>query len=284
MVTSDGEVMTAARGEADFDGLVVGLGALGAVTRITLDIEPAYEVRQRVFEGLAWEALFEHFDEITASGYSVSAFTRWGEKVDQVWVKSRVRDAPEPPRGDLFGAVPATVDRHPILGLDPVNATRQLGVPGPWSERLSHFRMGFTPSSGKEIQSEYLVPRRHAVAAIEAVRALGDAIGPLVQVAEIRTVAADGLWMSTAYGEDMVGLHFTWRPDQKAVERALGLIETALIPLKARPHWGKLFLAGAETISQLYARLPDFAALARRLDARGAFRNDWLASHVLGEA
>ena len=130
LVTSDGEVLTVARGEPDFDGLVVGLGALGVVTRVTLDVEPAYEVRQRVFEGLSWDALHEHFDEITASGYSVSVFTRWGETVDQVWIKSRVTDAPEQERDELFGAVAATVDRHPILGLDPVNCTPQLGVPG----------------------------------------------------------------------------------------------------------------------------------------------------------
>jgi xylitol oxidase len=142
--------------------------------------------------------------------------------------------------------------------------------------------MGFTPSSGEEIQSEYLVPRRHAVAAIEAVHRLGGSIGPLVQVSEIRTVAADRLWMSTAYGEDMVGLHFTWQPDQEAVERALRQVEAALIPLQARPHWGKLFLAGADTISQLYERLPDFAALVQRFDPRGAFRNDWLERRVLG--
>jgi xylitol oxidase len=282
LVTSGGEVMTVARGDTDFTGLVVGLGALGAVTRITLDIEPAYDVRQRVFEGLAWDALLEHFDEITASGYSVSAFSRWGESVDQVWVKTRVADGPEQARGDLFGALPATVDRHPILGLDPINSTTQLGVPGPWSERLSHFRMGFTPSSGEEIQSEYLVPRRHAVGAIGAVHRLGGSIGPLVQVSEIRTVAADRLWMSTAYGEDMVALHFTWQPDQEAVEGALRQVEAALIPLQARPHWGKLFLAGAETISQLYERLPDFAALVQRIDPRGAFRNDWLERRVLG--
>jgi alditol oxidase len=91
MVTSDGEVMTASRGDADFNGLVVSLGALGAVTRITLDVEAEYKVRQRVFEGLAWEALFERFDAITASGDSVSVFTRWGGTVDQVWVKNRHR-------------------------------------------------------------------------------------------------------------------------------------------------------------------------------------------------
>src|ERR687886_1278848 len=180
LVTSSGEIIEATRGEPDFDGLVVGLGALGAVTRITLDVEPAYEMRQRVFEGLSWEALFEHFDEISSCGYSVSVFTRWGETIDQVWVKSRVTDEPEQVESNLFGAVAAEVDRHPILGLDASSCTPQLGRPGPWSDRLPHFRMGYTPSSGEELQSEYLVPRRHAVGAIEAVRTLADEIRPLI--------------------------------------------------------------------------------------------------------
>jgi xylitol oxidase len=282
MVTSDGEVIRARRGDADFGGLVVGLGALGAVTRITLDIEPEYQVRQRVFEGLRWEALFEHFDEITSSGYSVSVFTRWGETVDQVWIKSRVSDAPEVMRDTLFGAVAATVDRHVITGLDPVNCSPQLGVPGLWSERLPHFRMGFTPSIGAEIQSEYLVPRPHAVAAIEAVRAVGGTIRPLVQVSEIRTIAADQLWMSPAYGQDMVAIHFTWIPEQERVERALVDLEAALAPFQARPHWGKLFLADAGTIAPLYERWRDFTALLDRTDPRGAFRNEWLETRVLG--
>jgi xylitol oxidase len=170
LVTSSGEVLTARRGDHDFDGLVVSLGALAAVTRIMLDIESAYQVRQRVFEGLTWDALFEHFDEITSSGYSVSVFTRWGQTTDQVWVKSRVTDAPEQVAADLFGARAATIERHPILGMDPVNATKQLGVPGPWSDRLSHFRMGFTPSAGDEIQSEYFVARRHAAPARAGLR------------------------------------------------------------------------------------------------------------------
>src|SRR3712207_3226557 len=112
LVTSGGEIIEASRGDPDFEGLVVGLGALGALTRITLDVEPAYEVRQRVFEGPSWEALFEHFDEITSSGYSVSVFTRWGETIDQVWVKSRVTDEPEQVEDDLFGAIAAEVDRR----------------------------------------------------------------------------------------------------------------------------------------------------------------------------
>ncbi|HEX4992055.1 MAG TPA: D-arabinono-1,4-lactone oxidase, partial [Rubrobacteraceae bacterium] len=265
-------------------GLVVGLGALGAVTRITLDVEPAYEVRQRVFEGLSWEALFEHFDEITSCGYSVSVFTRWGETADQVWVKSRVTDESERVESDLFGAVAAAVHRHPILELDPTSCTPQLGRPGLWSDRLPHFRRGFTPSSGEELQSEYLFPRRYAVEAIEAVRALADRIQPLLQVSEIRTVAADRLWMSMSYGEDSVGIHFTWKPERDAVEGALAQLETTLAPFGARPHWGKLFNAEAAAIAPLYERMPDFISLVERLDPRGAFRNSWLKARVLGES
>ena len=281
LVTSSGEVVAAARGAPDFDGLVVGLGALGVITRLTLDVEPAYEVRQRVFEDLAWDRLFEHFDAITGAGYSVSVLTRWGDAVDQVWVKSRVTDAAETVRDDLFGARPATVDRHLILGIDPVNCTPQLGRPGSWADRLPHFRRGFTPSSGQELQSEYLVPREHAVAAIEAVRALGPSLRPLLQVCELRTVAADRLWMSPQYRRDTVGLHFTWTLEPEAVLRVLADLEPALAPFAARPHWGKLFFAGATTIATLYERLPDFARLVATHDPRGAFRNDWLEARVL---
>jgi alditol oxidase len=282
LVTSTGDVVSASRGDDDFDGMVVGLGALGAVTRVALDVEPAYDVRQRVFESLSWDALYEHFDAITAAGYSISVFTRWGETVDQVWVKSRVDDAPERARDELFGAVAATVDRHPILGLDPVNCSPQLGVPGLWSDRLPHFRMGFTPSNGEEIQSEYQVPRPHAEAAIRAVHGLADTLRPVLQVSEIRTIAADGLWMSPQYGQATVGLHFTWMREPEAVARVLVDLEAALAPFLARPHWGKVFLADAAALAPLYERRDDFAALAERLDARGAFRNAWLATHVLG--
>jgi xylitol oxidase len=284
LATSSGELLQASRGDPDFDGLVVGLGTLGAVIRLTLDVEPAYQVRQRVFEGLAWDALHEHFDEITGAGYSVSVFTRWAGAVDQVWVKRRVTDDPEEPDGDLFGAVAATVDRHPIIELDPVNCTPQLGVPGPWSDRLPHFRMGFTPSSGAELQSEYLIPRRHAATAIQAVHGLADLIRPVLQVSELRTVAADRLWMSPQYGQDTIAIHFTWQPDRAGVEPVLTRLEAALAPCQARPHWGKVFLGHAAAIAPLYQRVGDFERLAGRLDPRGAFRNPWLTSHVLGPA
>ena len=282
IVTSSGEILTASRGDTDFDGLVVGLGALGATTRLTLDVQPAYQVRQRVFEGLDWDAFGGNFDEITSSGYSVSVFTRWRDTIDQVWVKSRVTDAPEPVRDELFGAIAATVDRHPILGLDPVNCTPQLGEAGLWCDRLPHFRMGFTPSSGQELQSEYLVPRRKGLAAIEAMRSLAEVIRPVLQVSEIRTIAGDGLWMSPQYGRDTIAIHFTWKPDQDAVKAALVEIENALGPFQARPHWGKVFLADATHIGPLYERLPDFARLVDRLDPPGTFRNAWLDKHLFG--
>jgi alditol oxidase len=282
LVTSDGELIDVARGDPDFDGAVVGLGALGAVARVMLDVEPSYEIRQRVFERLEWDALFEHFDAIAATGYSVSVFTRWGEAVEQVWVKSRVADGPEEVRDELFGAVAATVDRHPIIGLDPVNCTPQLGVAGLWSDRLPHFRMGFTPSKGDEIQSEFFVPRGGVVAAIEAMRDLGDRLEPLLLVSEVRTMAADRLWMSPQCGQATAALHFTWKREPEAVRRAVAQVEAALRPLGARPHWGKVFVARAADIAPLYDRLGDFVALTERLDPRGAFRNAWLEERVLG--
>jgi alditol oxidase len=282
IVTSSGERVTASRGDPDFNGLVVGLGALGAITRVTLDVEPIYRMRQRVYENLRWDALIENLDDIFSAGRSVSVFTRWAEAVDQVWVKSRVMEVPEPPTDNLFGAGAATVERHPIMGLDPENCSRQLGVAGLWSDRLPHFRMGFMPSSGQELQSEYLVSRRHAVEAIRAMRSLAQTIRPALQVSEIRTVAADELWMSPQYGQDTIGIHFTWRPERRQVERVLTEVEAALSQFRARPHWGKVFLADATIIGQLYERLPDFVRLANRLDPRGAFRNTWLKNHVLG--
>ena len=277
LVTSDGEIRTIRRGDPGFEGHVVALGALGAVVRLELDAEPAYEVRQEVFEGLAWDALMEHLDEVFASAYAVSVFTRWREAVDQVWLKQRADGT----RSELFGARPATEDRHPILGNDPVHATPQLGRPGPWAQRLPHFRLEFTPSNGEELQSEYLVPRRHAVAAIQALLAVAAEIrGPLL-VGELRTVAADELWLSPQHAGPTLGIHFTWAREPARVEAAMAVIEAALAPFEPRPHWGKLFLAGRDELAARYPRLGDFAALAARLDRRGAFRNDWLEALLL---
>ena len=281
MITSNGELLSVSRGDTDFDGMVVGLGALGVVTRVTLDVQPVYDMRQDVFESLAWDTLFEHFDEIVESGYSVSLFTTWGDYVEEVWIKSRLDQDLAVPDGDLFGAVRATVDVHPIRSVSPEHCTAQLGVPGAWSDRLPHFRMEFTPSSGEEIQSEFFVARHDAVAALRAVRELHADIASTLQVSEVRTVAGDTLWMSPQYGNDMVALHFTWIRDPDAVVRAVALIEAALAPFAAIPHWGKVFTMAAATIASRCKRLGDFRVLAERLDPRGAFRNDWF-ERVLG--
>lgn len=280
LVTSTGEIVDLTRSDPHFDGAVVGLGALGAVVRLTLDVQPAFEVRQRVFEGLGWPALTAHFAEIMSCGYSVSVFTHWGAG-SQVWVKGRT-DGPDLPDGGLFGAVPAPADRHPVAGEDPANCTAQLGRPGPWWDRLPHFRAGFRPSVGRELQSEYLVPAASAVEALEAVRTLAPRIRPLLYVSELRTVAGDRLWMSTGHGRPSVALHFTWRPEPAAVTALLPELEERLAPFAPRPHWGKLFAADASVIAGRYERHADFARLAERLDPRGAFRTPWLAAHVLG--
>jgi len=282
-VTSAGEVLQVRRGEPDFDGMVVGLGALGVVTRLTLQVEPAYEVRQVVYEDLGWNQLEAHFDEVMSCATSVSLFTDWGGTVNSVWTKQRLGPSdPEPPRPDLYGAPAATRDQHPVKALTAETCTPQLGVPGPWSERLPHFRMDSVPASGNEIQAEYMVARAEALAAIAAFR---EAIGPYREhlwISEIRTVAADDLWLSSAFGRDTVCLHTSFRHDAAAVERILPVIEAALAPFEARPHWAKMFAATASDLAGRYPRMADFRALAARLDPRGAFRNDFLERKVLG--
>lgn len=273
LVGTDGRRHELRRGDPDFDGAVVSLGALGVVTEVELDIEPAFEVAQTVYEGLDWNEVLGDLDAVTSLGYSVSLFTSWrsADRIDQLWVKHRTdheeRDVP-------FAR--ATRPRHPLEGISAEHTTEQLGVAGAWFDRLPHFRLDFTPSNGEELQSEYLVPREHAAAALEAVRGLADRIAPLIHVCEIRTVAADELWLSSAYGTGAVGIHFTWRPVQPAVEALLPTIEAALEPFGARPHWGKLFTMPGERMPQLYPRWHDFAALRGRFDPRGALRNPFL--------
>jgi len=281
--TAAGELVTLSRGDADFDAVVVGLGMFGVVTRVTLDIEPSFQVEQTVYERLSLDAVLADLDAVTGLGYSVSLFTTWRDVdvVDQFWLKRRPdRDAPAP--AAVAGARPASGPRHPLPGVSAEHSTEQGGVAGPWLERLAHFRMGFTPSNGEELQTEYLVPREHAVAAIEAVRGLAAEIAPLLLVSEVRTVAADTLWLSPAFGHDVVGLHFTWRPEQPEVLALLPRLEAALAGLEARPHWGKLFTADAAALAPLYPRFDAFTALATQYDPSGRFRNAFTERVLFG--
>lgn len=272
ILRADGSVTTLDRSDPDLAGAVVGLGALGVVTALTLDVVPAFELRQYVYDDLPEAALHEHLDEILSAGYSVSLFTRWSSPgIDQVWLKRA-----EPMTGDFFGARPADGPRHPVPGMPTENCTEQGGTPGPWHTRLPHFRMEFTPSSGEELQSEWHLPRSAALAAIEAVSGLRDRVAAVLQVCEIRTIAADELWLSPNHERDSLALHFTWIADTGAVLPVVADLEKALTPLGARPHWGKIFTAAPSELRAAYPRFADFAALTTRFDPKGAFRNPWL--------
>jgi alditol oxidase len=279
MVTADGSLAHVSR-EADGDelaGSVIGLGSLGIVTTLTLDVVPTFDVRQVVYDDLPEAEVDRHFDEILSAAYSVSLFSTWaGAELHQAWLKLRVDDPAAswsaPPR--WMGGRLADGPRHITPGLPPANCTLQEGVTGPWNERLAHFRVNFTPSSGDELQSEYFVPREAALDAWRALRRLAPLVAPVVQSSEIRTIAADDLWISPAHERDSVAFHFTWRPDPTAVAVVLRAVEAALAPYGARPHWAKVSTVPAEEVVRLYRRYGDFAALMRRRDPTGKLRND----------
>ncbi|MFK3979296.1 D-arabinono-1,4-lactone oxidase [Micromonospora sp. NPDC050397] len=279
LVTADGELVTVNR-ETDgdrFAGMVVNLDSLGVVTALTLRIEPTYDLRQYVYQNLPAERWHAHLDDILGGGYSVSLFTDWtGDTVDQVWRKCRTTDGEESPAtADWYGATPADRPLHPVPGMSAVNCTEQLGVPGPWHVRLPHFRLEFTPSSGEELQSEYFVDRADALAALDALAGIREHIAPVLQISEIRAVAADDLWLSPSYRRDSVALHFTWVKDTTAVRPVLAAIEERLAPFAARPHWGKLHGVDPGVLAGRYERWSDFRRLRREYDPSGTFRNEW---------
>lgn len=281
-VDGTGSLVRIARGDEGFEGSVVALGALGIVTRVTLDIQPSYQMRQDIFVDLSWEAALDGFDEIMAAAYSVSLFGDWSDAgFKQAWVKTRLDGAPFAYADSFFGARPAGSKVMSPAGDDLDNTTVQGGVPGPWSERLPHFRADVTPSAGDEIQTEYFVSRADARAALLAVRALGDRLRPHLLVTELRTIAADALWLSPTSGRDSLAIHFTWKSHPAEVRALLPSLEAALAPFDVRPHWGKWFTLGAAELAPKYGHLADFAALAESRDPARRFRNPYLA-RVLG--
>ena len=286
LVVADGSIVTLSK-ERDVERLraaVVGLGALGVVTKVTLAVQPTFSMRQYVFEDLPLSQAADHFDAIMSAGYSVSLFTDWQrDRINEVWVKSRIDSGSrgDGTRMEAFGARPAKKNLHPIAELSAENCTEQLGVSGPWFERLPHFRMGFTPSSGTELQSEYFVPRQHAVEAMLAIQRMGARIGSHLFISEIRAIDADALWMSPCYERPSVALHFTWKQDWSAVSQLLPAIERELAPFDVRPHWGKLFTVPPALLRSRYEKLDAFRKMAAEYDPRGKFQNAFLKQHVL---
>ncbi|MEU4447064.1 FAD-binding protein [Actinosynnema sp. NPDC050801] len=268
LVAADGELVTLSRGDADFDGAVVSLGSLGVVVAVELDVVPTFDVEQRVYQDMPFDTLVANVDAVFSSAYSVSAFTTW-QGVAHVFAKHRTTDT----RHDLTwtGARAATEPVHPVPGQPTPHCTTQLGVPGPWHERLPHFRADFTPSVGRELQSEYFVAREHAADALRALNDLAAEVRPVLLTSEIRTIAADTQWLSPVHDRPSVALHFTWQPDDAAVRAVLRKVEAALGPWRPRAHWGKVF-----ELADPGERYPDwarFAALRGRFDPAGKFRN-----------
>jgi len=284
LVTADGELVSLSR-EKDGDkflGAVVGLGALGVVTRVTLNLLPTFQVAQSVYQDFSFDHLEHHFDEIFGSGYSVSLFTDWqNHKATQVWIKRRLAPGDKNEwQHEFFGAKLATRKLHPITALDATPCTDQQGLAGPWYERLPHFRMGFTPSSGHELQTEYFVPRDRGYEAILAVEKLRDQITPHLLVTELRTIAADELWMSMAYERPSLAIHFTWKPEWPEVSKVLPQIEAQLEPFGARPHWAKLFTIPPAQLESRYPRLAEFKTQLKHYDPNGKFRNEFINKNL----
>jgi xylitol oxidase len=241
-------------------------------------------MRQVVYQNLSMDHLEKHLEEIFASGYSVSLFTDWqNHRVTQVWIKSRIESGNSsklPP--EFFGATLARQRLHPVAGHSAESCTEQMGIPGPWYERLPHFRMGFTPSRGAELQSEFLVPRDRGYEAILAVEQLRDHVTPHLFISELRTIDADSLWMSPSYQRPSLAIHFTWKPEWPVVKTLLPMIEEKLAPFNARPHWAKLFTMSPSRLKSLYARFPDYQALLAQFDPTGKFRNEFLTTNIYG--
>ena len=269
---ASGDLIEVDRTHPDFDGMVVSLGALGIVTAVTLDLEPASQFSQVVFEDIPLDTWTASFDHVSAAGYSVSGFTRWADVVEQTWVKSRSGSEPAP--GTLLDVAPCGEDRHVIRELSPESCTPQRGSIGSWAHRLPHFKLDFTPSAGEEIQSEFFIDRADLPGASAALRDAEPDLRRALQMSEVRTVAADQLWMSPNYGRDSVAFHFTWQLDSALADAAASTVWEALAPFDPRPHWGKVAPFGPDMLRS-FERAGDFSALADRLDPGGTFRNDW---------
>jgi xylitol oxidase len=284
LVTAEGTKVNFSKthDEDKLNAVVVNLGAIGVITKVTLDLIPTFKVRQRVFTNMPLAQAKQHFEKIISAGYSVSLFTDWqSENVSEVWIKSREEEK-DHTEAEFYGAKAATKNLHPVIEQSAEKCTEQMGVAGLWYERLPHFKMGFTPSTGKELQSEFFIPLHHAVEAISAVSRLGKQIGPHLFITEIRSIAADKLWMSPCYKQTSVTIHFTWKQETTAVMKLLPVIEKELAPFKVRPHWAKIFTMDPKVLASRYEKMDDFKKLVAEYDPKGKFRNAYLDRNLFG--
>ncbi|WP_181028556.1 FAD-binding protein [Pseudoclavibacter sp. RFBA6] len=271
LLGQDGSLQVLTRDSPAFRGSVLHLGLLGVVTRVTLDLEPSYRMRQDAYGAMPWDTYLEWLPEIHDSAYSVSTFTTFDGTVSEMLVKTRIPDGAENAEvaGTLYGA--------PLLAADPsrTSHTARDGTAGPWWDRLPHFPIHAAPSVGSELQSEHFVPMRHAAAALEVVRAAAPRLQPLLHVCELRTMAGDDLWLSPSQGEAVLCIAFTWKKLAEPVAALLSELERKLLPFDARPHWGKLSLLDSTETAALYPLLPEFRELASGIDPNRKFSSSF---------
>lgn len=282
IVNSAGEVISLSKEKnpIEFDGAVVHLGALGVITKLTLALQPSFQMKQVVYRNLAMKDLEKNFVEVMSAGYSVSLFTDWTNKnISEVWVKKIASELTSPK--EYFGAKLSEKNLHPIEALSAENCTDQLDSTGVWYERMPHFKMGFKPSAGKELQSEFFVPLSSATAAMAAMETIHKKITPHLFISEIRTIKSDQFWMSPCYQQDSVAIHTTWKQDPEVIPELIPMVEEVLSPFNPRPHWAKLFSISPDKLRASYTKLPDFKVLMRLFDPKGKFRNEFLEHNLL---
>jgi xylitol oxidase len=285
LVKADGEVIVISRKDGElFKATVVGLGGFGVVTKVTLELEPTYEIQQDVYTKLPMAALEKNFMEIASGAYSVSLFTNWQNKtINEVWFKAKVpKNGPKKYAPELYGAKLATKKMHPVETQDAEPCTDQLGIPGPWYDRLPHFRMKFNPSTGKELQTEFFIPIEKAYEAIMAIESLNEKISPYVLITEVRMIKGDTDWMSPTYKRDSIGIHFTWKQEWETVQKLIPQVEAVLEPLDPRPHWAKLFSMSPSKLQSKYEKIDEFRALLKKFDPTGKFRNEFMNTYIFG--
>ena len=214
------------------------------------------------------------------SAYSVSLFTDWrAPGFRQVWLKRRT----DQPRPDFPWAAPAAEKMHPVPGMPAVNCTEQFGVPGPWHERLPHFRAEFTPEQrGGAAVGVPAAARARGGRAARARRDPGDASR---RAADLR--GADRRRPTTSGSAPPTG-GTRWRCTSRGSRtrrrycRWCGGWRRRWTPSRPRPHWGKVFDVPAAVLRGRYPRLGDFRALTQELDPRGKFANAFVRGVLAG--
>uniref|UniRef100_A0A915D0Y3 FAD-binding PCMH-type domain-containing protein n=1 Tax=Ditylenchus dipsaci TaxID=166011 RepID=A0A915D0Y3_9BILA len=287
MVLADGSVVQYSKGQNDTElaAATVGLGALGIVTQVTLQAQPTYNLAINVFENMDMSVLDTQLYNITHSGYAINMWSTFGTPgvLDQVWITTKVDSNGVNAYGNvsqLYGAPAATAQSSPIAALPPTYVVPQMGIVGPYYERLTDYDLGLSGQEGQQTQSEYYVDFDDFVPALKALQTLSAEINAVVYVALFRITEKDELWMSPQYKKTTMAIHFSWQPKLDQVMALLPKIEAALAPFNPIPHWGKLYTLKPEQYLPLLPKYPEWREQVELHDPTHKFRNKWLEENI----